>query len=96
MVYACLVWSSLISRSNYKTLQVQQNKFLRIIGNYPRYTKITKIHDELGIETVHEYIMNLSKKYYAKIKNHNNPLVKNIVYNKNSKYIHKRIMDSIS
>ena len=59
MIYACLVWSNLIRKSNCNVLQIQKNKFLRIIGNYPRHTKITKIHQELNIETIENYVIYL-------------------------------------
>lgn len=42
MVYSCPAWS-LTCKTNFGKLQRAQNKFLRVIGNYPRRTRIGKI-----------------------------------------------------
>lgn len=91
LLYASPVWS-MISKCHYDKLQVVQNKFLRLIGNYRRYTQIKEMHKELEIEYVRNYIKKLSIDYFNKIGQHTNKLVKNINY-VNKKYKHKRLME---
>lgn len=59
LTYAAPVRSK-ISKTHYDKLQIIQNKCLRIIGNYPRYTKITKMHQELQIQIIKEFVIKLA------------------------------------
>ena len=90
LVYACPIWS-MICKSQYNNLQTVQNKFLRLIGNYRRYTLITEMHNKLEIEHISEFIKKLTIDYYNKIEKHPNQLVRKIKYC-NKKYKHRRIM----
>ena len=94
MLYACPVWS-LISQTNVNKLQVVQNKFLRIIGDYRRFSLISQIHKDLNIDYVKDSILRQSVNYFDRIKTHPNILVKNIIYDINLKYKHERIMHSV-
>ena len=89
MLYACPVWS-LTSQSNMNKLQIVQNKFLRIIGKYREFSLISQMHQDLNIEYVKEYIHRLTVKYFERIKTHPNPLVKNIIYDTNKIYRHRK------
>lgn len=91
MLYACPTWS-LTCDSNLNNLQVVQNKFLRIIGNYRRFTQINTMHNQLKINYVKDYIKKLSQSYFCKIKNHKSSLVRIIIYDKTVAFKHKRIM----
>lgn len=93
MTYACPVWSY-VSKTSFNKLQITQNKFLRIIGNFRRYTMIKEIHDKLNIDFLHEYVKKLSTAYYNRISTHVNALVQNVLY-ENKRYKHKRIMNII-
>ena len=77
MLYASPVWS-MTCQSNLHKLQIQQNKFLRLAGNYRRYTEINKMHRDLNIETVFDYIKNVMIKYFDKIAGHENPFMRNL------------------
>ena len=90
MVYACPIWSY-ISESNYNKLQVQQNKFLRLAGKYPIYTPVFKMHCELNIEKIKDYVKKLSIDYFSSMHCHCNKLIQDIDY-LNIKYKHKRLM----
>ena len=94
MMYACPVWS-MTCKTNINKLQVTQNKFLRIIGNFRRFNEISFIHRKLDIEYVNEYILKLSRNYFNSIPSHRNPLVKSIMYNSNMSFKHKRIMHAL-
>ena len=77
MLYASPVWS-LTCRSNFQKLQIMQNKFLRLAGNYRTYTEINKMHRDLHIETVFDFVKNATTKFFDKIADHENPLMKNL------------------
>lgn len=91
--YACPVWS-LTSKTNYDKLQRIQNKFLRLIGSYRFYTPIKFMHNQLNIEPITEFIERHAISYFAKTKNHCNPLVRQITYD-NRTFKHRRIMHII-
>lgn len=91
LLYACPVWS-LTSDSNLKKIQIIQNKFLRIIGNYRRFTQIETMHRELKIEPIKDYMKTIVKNYFERVNSHRNKLVRNIIYDTKVKYKHKRIM----
>ena len=94
MLYACPIWS-MTCQSNLHKLQIVQNKFLRIIGNYRMFSLVSKKHKDLNVEYVDEYIRKLSRNYFHRIEMHRNVLVKNIFYDKSKKYVHKRIMQIV-
>ena len=48
LCYACPVWSY-TAASNYKKLQITQNKFLRFVGSFPRRTPVMLIHESLDV-----------------------------------------------
>jgi hypothetical protein len=50
-------------------------KSLHIIGDYPRGTSISHLHDSLHIESLKDFIQHLSAKFYTKCPFHPNPLV---------------------
>lgn len=91
LLYACPVWS-LACQTNVNKLQVVQNKFLRLIGNFRRFTPIYLMHERLNMEYVEKIIYKNSVSYYNKIANHSSYLVKNILYDKNVKYKHKHVI----
>ena len=93
LTYVCPVWS-MICRSQYDKLQILQNKFLRLIGNFRKYSKISEMHAKLNVEYIHNFIKKLSTDYFNIIEKHQNPLVRSIKY-KNKKYKYKRIMDIV-
>lgn len=97
LTYAAPVWSNTCA-TNYKKLQVVQNKCLRVIGDFSRSTPINIIHDKLCIVPIKEYILNLTIKFCDKTSNSKDNFIKSITnYNSDSlhykKYKHKRIKD---
>jgi hypothetical protein len=96
MSYAAPVWCG-ISDSTYRTLQVVQNKCLRVITNSKRGTLIRHLHDRTGIPMMQPYIMNMAASFYKQCMYHTNPLIRSIGnYTKSSlqckykNYKHKR------
>ena len=90
LTYACPVWS-FMTLSNFNKLQVVQNKFLRMIGNYRMFTPIFQMHSDLNIETTHDYVKKCSTSYFNRISSHSNNLVNCIPY-ENGITKHRRIM----
>lgn len=77
LTYACPMWSNTCA-TNIKSLQVAQNKCLRVIGHFSRATPITTLHQELKILPIDEYILNLTSTFFAKCPTHPNPLIQQI------------------
>lgn len=71
------LWGNASDHSLYK-LQVIQNKILKIITNAPMYTRLSKIHEDLDVETVKEYTTKLTKNFYEKCKNSKYQTISNI------------------
>lgn len=94
LCYACPVWS-LTCQSNINKLQITQNKFLRIIGKFRKFTPIFQIHQSLNIEYLQEYLVTLTKNYFNRVESHPSVLVRNILYDKSINFKHKRIMHLI-
>lgn len=97
LTYACPMWSN-TCETNIKSLQVAQNKCLRVIGNFPRATPIHILHQTLNILPMQEYIHNLTSTFFTKCISHSNPLIKEIgnytlteLTHTYKKYKHKRI-----
>ena len=80
MLYASPVWS-MTCNTNFSNLQIQQNKFLRLAGNYRRFTEINHIHNELKMEMIFEYVKRVTTKYFENITDHENFLMRNLVEN---------------
>jgi len=64
--------------SNYLSLQVTQSKCLRVIGNHPRRTPLSHLHNTLNIEPIPAVIHRLNGKCVAHCPLHPSPLVQQI------------------
>jgi hypothetical protein len=74
LTYAAPFWSS-TCYSNYLRLQVIQSKCLLVIGNHPRPTTNSHLHNTLNIEPIRDFIHRLTAKFFAHWPSHPNPLV---------------------
>lgn len=74
MLYGAPVWSSCAS-THRKTLQVTQNKLLKIIHGKPFYYSTKKLHDETKIKTINETINEMTRKFEDNCCNSENPLI---------------------
>ncbi|GBM41653.1 RNA-directed DNA polymerase from mobile element jockey [Araneus ventricosus] len=74
LMYAAQIWG-LAAFSNRKKAQILQNKILRIIVNAPWYVRNSVIHNDLKIQTIDEFIKELSRNFFQKLVNHTNPTV---------------------
>ena len=73
-IYGSLVWGT-AAPSYIHSLQVIQNKFLRIATNAPPYTNTINLHKELGIPMLTTYLKELNTKKIKKAELHENPLI---------------------
>lgn len=74
MCYGSLVWGT-AARTNFKKLQVQQNKFIRIACGAPRTTNMTFLQEELRIEPFADFIRKYNTEKLLKAQKHTNSLV---------------------
>lgn len=65
-------------KSNIKTLQAFQYKYLRLITGAPWYIRSDNLHRDLQIPPVTEVIKWQSKKFFQKLHNHENTLVQEL------------------
>ena len=77
LTYASTVWGG-TAKTNMNKIQRMQNRVLKLIAKAPRYTRMTRLHDELNIEPINEYIISAGKKFYAKTKESKYDLIKNL------------------
>lgn len=69
--YACQVWAC-TATSNFKLIEVLQNKILRVISGAHWYQRNVDIRTELGIESVESYVTTLASRYEERLLCHPN------------------------
>jgi Reverse transcriptase (RNA-dependent DNA polymerase)/Endonuclease-reverse transcriptase len=74
--YASPVWSG-TTITLLKSLQLIQNKVVRMITKCPRYTRTVKMHSDLKLPMVNEYLATQNKRFYYKAALHSNNLISN-------------------
>lgn len=92
LLYAAPIWRT-AAKTNLIPLQRFQNKWLRLILNKDRYTKIIDLHTEANTEYIGDYIKENAQKFYN-TQLRDNPLLANIISNyievtKEGKIVHK-------
>jgi endonuclease/exonuclease/phosphatase family metal-dependent hydrolase len=63
-------------KSHFSRLQILQNKCLRMILSAPYDSRITKLHAELKIPTIEEFVAKCAKTFYEKTTEHENDLIR--------------------
>lgn len=74
MLYGAPAWSS-CAATHRKSLQVTQNKLLKIIYDKPFHYSTRKLHDETKIKPISETIDETTRKFKEKLHNSENPLI---------------------
>jgi len=77
MTYAAPAWA-FIPKTKMERLQIVQNRALRLIGGYSRYTRINKMHFDLEIPRLKTYIKSLATKLYASAKYSRNRYIRKL------------------
>lgn len=77
ITYSCPVWSN-TCESNYKHLQILQNKAVKIAYNTPFLTNLQILHSKINLPNITQYILKLTRKFYSKNKCHYNTLIADI------------------
>lgn len=63
MLYAAPIWCS-VAPTTIKSLQIFQNKCLRLALSEDRYARVSSMHDRANIPPIADYVKKLSKKFY--------------------------------
>ncbi|GBN07479.1 RNA-directed DNA polymerase from mobile element jockey [Araneus ventricosus] len=72
LTYANSIWTC-TARSNLRSIQVLENKPLRIIANARWYHRSIDIRNALNIPSLQQFIQKLAKNFYGKLRDINNP-----------------------
>ncbi|GBO38935.1 RNA-directed DNA polymerase from mobile element jockey [Araneus ventricosus] len=90
LTYASPNWAC-TARSNLRSIQVLENKTLRMIANARWYHRNIDIRNALNVPSLQQFIQKLVKIFYGKLPDMNNPEITKIpVYNHNDKQNRKR------
>ncbi|GBM99666.1 RNA-directed DNA polymerase from mobile element jockey, partial [Araneus ventricosus] len=96
LTYASPIWAC-TARSNLRSIQVLENKTLRMIANARWYHRNIDIRNALNVPSLHQFIQKLAKIFYGKLADINNPEITKIpVYDHNDKQSRKRPRMTIS
>jgi hypothetical protein len=66
------------SRQPYTEIAALQNKVLRTIGNFPRFTPVRDLHMTFKLPHIYDYITKLFRQQTEVTQNHENANVRNI------------------
>lgn len=90
MTYACSAWQH-TSKTNLHSLQVVQNRTLRVIVGAEWYVSNATIHRDLQVQFLNAFVREYARKVFAKAEVHQNPLLQSAVdYEPDSALPHKR------
>lgn len=64
--YACMIWGSVAAGHLY-AFQKHQNRVVKQITNSPYYVRAAKLHKELKLDTIGNYIKKVSIKFYGNL-----------------------------
>lgn len=67
VMYACPIWGLSISKSKLNKIQIFQNKVLRMCANSPWFIRNKQVHEEFGVDSIHEFIKNSASKFINNI-----------------------------
>ncbi|GBO43501.1 hypothetical protein AVEN_106286-1 [Araneus ventricosus] len=96
LIYASPIWAS-TARSNLRSIQVLQNKTLRMIANAMWYRRNIYIRNALNVPSFQQFIQKLAINFYGKLSDINNPeLAKIPAFDRNDKQNRKRPRMTIS
>jgi exonuclease III len=74
LTYGCPVFTN-CANTHLNTLQILQNKCLRMVSNAPFRTRVSLLHTKLGLETVKAFINRLTENFYKNSAKSSNKLV---------------------
>ncbi|KAE8737432.1 hypothetical protein FOCC_FOCC017104 [Frankliniella occidentalis] len=75
LTYAAPAWAGMLADTNLHSLQVTQNKYLRLALNKPRHTRIRDLHTQAQTTHIGDFIVKSLRAFYAKATANNNPLI---------------------
>jgi hypothetical protein len=76
MTYATPTWSGVLKqKTTARTLQIIQNRALKIAAGAPMFVRTEDLHRDLGVELLRDHILKLNQKFYKKLEENANPLI---------------------
>ncbi|KAK3924273.1 RNA-directed DNA polymerase from mobile element jockey [Frankliniella fusca] len=75
LTYAAPAWAGMLADTNLHSLQIIQNKYLRLALNTPRYTPTRQLHIQAQTTHIGDFIVKTLRSFYAKAATNNNPLI---------------------
>lgn len=66
------------AKSNLKTIQAFQSKFLRLVTGAPYYVSNATLHNDMKIPTVQQLSKSLYNRFFYKLQHHSNILIRNM------------------
>ena len=79
------------SKPKMQKIQVLQNRCLRQIGGYDRYTRIQQLHEDLRVERIEDFVKRLAKKMYDTARRSRNTTIRAIGDYNPEEYTRKRM-----
>lgn len=74
LTYASQIWCT-ANKTNFRKLQILQNKIIRECTHAPRRTRITSLHLDNDMQTLEQFITLLTTKFIDNLPFHDNPLI---------------------
>ena len=76
MTYATPTWSGILQKKTAaRTLQLIQNRALKIAAGAPMYARTADLHKDLGVDLMRDHILKLNQNFYKKLEENPNPLI---------------------
>lgn len=79
IAYASPAWIYALPRTKIVSLNVIQNKILRLVTSAPWYVRNEAIRSDLNILPLTNFINNLSASYFLNVNSHPNPEISNLL-----------------
>lgn len=78
ILYGCPNWGA-CAECYYKTMQIKQNKILKMIMNKPHYFSTNRLHEITNVVKIKELVEQRSNKFIQKIQTSDNPLINSLL-----------------
>lgn len=76
MTYATPIWSNILQQKTAaRTLQLIQNRALKIAAGAPMFARTDDLHRDLGVKLMRDHILQLNQNFYENLEANLNPLI---------------------
>lgn len=77
ITYGCEVWGA-ACKTLIRRVQTMQNKCLKLITDCPMYTNLARLHDEMQIAKIKQYINTSATKFYRNTAGSKNKYIRHL------------------